>query len=72
MPSAGQFSPQRAAAEWIGRCIQTRDEGQTGALGALMLQRIAGNMDAMPEIHEEMQTMNSSMQAMPVVTAEMQ
>ncbi len=96
MPSAVEFSPQRAAAdreallsqmpdearaeldafeqrvERIGRYMQTWDERQAGAVVALMLQRIAGNMDAMPEIHKEMQTMNSFMQAMPVVAAEMQ
>ncbi len=96
MPSAGEFSPQRAAAEreallsqlddearaeieafeqqvkWLGRYMQTWDERQAGAVVALMLARIAANMDTMPEIHEEMQTMNSFMQAMPVVAAEMQ
>jgi hypothetical protein len=64
-----QFEQQ---VEWISQYMQTWDERQAGAVVALMLSRIGQNMNAMPQIHHEMQTMTSLMQGMPVVAAEMQ
>ena len=52
--------------------MQTWDEGQAGAVVALMLSRIGDNMDAVPKMHQEMKTMNSLMKSMPIVAVEMQ
>jgi hypothetical protein len=58
--------------EWLGKYMQTWDEEQAGAVVALMLKRIGDSMDAVPKMHQEMQVMNSLMNSMPVVAAEMQ
>ena len=58
--------------EWVSQYMQTWDEGQAGAVVALMLNRIGDNMDAVPKMHQEMKTMNSLMKSMPIVAVEMQ
>ena len=58
--------------EWVSQYMQTWDEEQAGAVVALMLSRIAGSMDAVPEMHHEMKAMNSLMKSMPIVAVEMQ
>lgn len=58
--------------EWVSQYMQTWDEGQAGAVVALMLHRIGNNMDAVPKMHQEMKTMNSLMSSMPIVATEMQ
>jgi len=58
--------------EWVSQYMQTWDEGQAGAVVALMLSRIGDNMDAVPKMHQEMKTMNSLMKSMPIVAVEMQ
>jgi hypothetical protein len=58
--------------EWLSQYMQTWDEGQAGAVVALMLKRIGDNMDAVPKMHQEMQVMNSLMNSMPIVATEMQ
>lgn len=58
--------------EWVSQYMQTWDEGQAGAVVALMLSRIADSIDAVPQMHQEMKTMNSLMQSMPIVAVEMQ
>jgi len=58
--------------QWISQYMQTWDEGQAGAVVALMLSRIGDNMDAVPEMRDEMHTMNGLMRSMPTVAAEMQ
>ena len=58
--------------EWVSQYMQTWDEGQAGAVVALMLSRIGDNMDAVLKMHQEMKTMNSLMKSMPIVAVEMQ
>ena len=58
--------------QWISQYMQTWDEGQAGAVVALMLSRIGDNMDAVPEMRDEMHTMNGLMRSMPTIAAEMQ
>ena len=58
--------------EWISQYMETWDEGQAGAVVALMLSRIGDNMNAVPKMHQEMETMNSLMRSMPIVAIEMQ
>jgi len=58
--------------EWVSQYMQTWDEGQAGAVVALMLSRIGDNMDAVPKMHQEMKTMNSLMKSVPIVAVEMQ
>ena len=58
--------------QWISQYMQTWDEGQAGAVVALMLSRIGDNMDAVPEMRDEMHVMNGLMRSMPTVAGEMQ
>ena len=58
--------------EWVSQYMQTWDEEQAGAVVAPMLSRIAGSMDAVPQMHQEMKTMNSLMKSIPIVAVEMQ
>jgi len=58
--------------QWISQYMQTWDEGQAGAVVALMLSRIGDNMDAVPEMRDQMQVMNGLMRSMPTVAGEMQ
>jgi hypothetical protein len=57
---------------WLSQYIQTWDEGQAGVVIALMLFRMADNMESVPKMHREMEVMNSLMNSMPVVASEMQ
>ena len=57
---------------WLSQYMQTWDENQAGAVVALMLHRVAENMDSVPKMHEEMIAMNSLMRSLPVMTTEMQ
>ena len=56
---------------WVNQYMQTWDEGMAGAVVALMLSNMANSMEAVPKMHEQMQVMNSLMNAMPVVATEM-
>lgn len=57
---------------WISQYLKTWDEGMEGAVVALMLSNMAQSMEAVPKMYEQMEVMNSLMNAMPVVATEMQ
>jgi len=57
---------------WINQYLKTWDEGMEGAVVALMLSNMAKSMEAVPKMYEQMEVMNSRMNAMPVVATEMQ
>lgn len=58
--------------KWVNQYMQTWDEGMEGAVVALILRDMANSMESVPGMYEQMQVMNSLMNAMPVVATEMQ
>jgi len=56
---------------WLTGYMQTWEEGQAGPVIAMMLFRMAQNMDAMPSMDEQMRTMSGQMGALPAIVAEL-
>ena len=56
---------------WLSGYMQTWDEGQAGAVVALMLYRMAHSMDTMPSMEQQMRTMSGQMGALPAIVAEL-
>lgn len=56
---------------WLRDYMQTWDQGQAGAVAALMLFKMAQSMSSMPEMQEQMRTMSGQMGALPAIVAEL-
>jgi hypothetical protein len=57
--------------EWLTRYMQTWDPGMAGAVVGIMLFRMAGSMDTMPSMEQQMRTMSAQMGALPAIVAEL-
>jgi len=57
--------------DWLSGYMQTWDEGKAGAVVAMMLYRMAENMDSMPSMEQQMRTMGGQMGALPAIVAEL-
>jgi hypothetical protein len=51
--------------------MQTWDQGQAGAVVAMMLFRMAESMSTMPSMEQQMRTMSGQMGALPAIVAEL-
>jgi hypothetical protein len=66
-----QLEQFEAKVRWLGEYMQASTDFNAGAAVALFLSKMAEDMSAVPEMHQEMQTMNVSMAAVPAMVAEM-
>lgn len=57
--------------DWVNGYMQTWDQGKAGAVVAMMLYRMAKNMDTMPSMEQQMRTMSAQMGALPAIVAEL-
>lgn len=60
-----------AEVNWLGGYMRTWDEGQAGAVVAMMLFRMAQSMDKMPSMEQQMRAMSGQMGALPAIVAEL-
>lgn len=58
--------------KWVSQYMQTWDKGMEGAVVALMLYKMSNSMESVPQMFEQMKTMNALMTAMPLMATEMQ
>ena len=58
--------------QWLSAYMKSSPDFDPGAAVALFLSQVAGNMDAVPKMHSEMQAMNARMAAVPAMVVEMQ
>jgi len=56
---------------WLIDYMQTWDQGQAGAVVAMMLFRMAESMSTMPSMEQQMRTMSGQMGALPAIVAEL-
>jgi hypothetical protein len=56
---------------WLNGYMQTWEEGQAGAVVAMMLFKMARSMDTMPSMEQQMRTMSGQMGALPEIVAEL-
>ncbi len=56
---------------WVTGYMQTWDQGQAGAVVALMLFKMAQSMNTMPSMDQQMRTMSGQMGALPAIVAEL-
>lgn len=57
--------------DWLTGYMQTWDQGQAGAVVALMLFKMAQSMDTMPSMDQQMRAMSGQMGALPAIVAEL-
>lgn len=57
--------------DWLSGYMQTWDQGQAGAVVALMLYRMSQSMEKMPSMEQQMRTMSAQMGALPAIVAEL-
>jgi len=58
-------------AAWLTGYMQTWDQGQAGAVVAMMLFKMTQSMDTMPSMEQQMRTMSGQMGALPAIVAEL-
>jgi len=56
---------------WVTGYMQTWDQGQAGAVVAMMLFKMAQSMNTMPSMEQQMRTMSGQMGALPAIVAEL-
>lgn len=56
---------------WLTGYMQTWDQGQAGAVVAMMLFKMAQSMSTMPSMEQQMRTMSGQMGALPAIVAEL-
>jgi hypothetical protein len=56
---------------WVTRYMQTWDQGQAGAVIAMMLFKMGQSMSTMPSMDQQMRTMSGQMGALPAIVAEL-
>jgi hypothetical protein len=56
-----------AQVSWLKNYMKTWDQGDAGAIVALMLHRMAQNMKTMPGMETQMNNMSANMQALPII-----
>lgn len=56
---------------WLSGYMQTWEEGQAGAVVAMMLFKMAKSMETMPSMEQQMRTMSGQMGALPAIVAEL-
>ncbi len=58
-------------AEWLQQYLQTWQPEQASSLVALMLFRMAKNMNTLPSMEEQMRVMSGQMSSLPAIVAEL-
>lgn len=66
-PQRKELQEFEAQVAWLKQYMQTMDEGDAGAMVALMLHRMAQNMKTMPGMEQQMNNMSANMYALPVI-----
>lgn len=56
---------------WVTRYMQTWDQGQAGAVIAMMLFKMGQSMSTMPSMEQQMRAMSGQMGALPAIVAEL-
>jgi len=56
---------------WLSAYMRTLEQGQAGAVVALMLFKMAQSMSTMPSMEQQMRTMSGQMGALPAIVAEL-
>ncbi|MFZ0790103.1 MAG: hypothetical protein WAM94_10825 [Chromatiaceae bacterium] len=56
---------------WLTGYMQTWDQGQAGAVVAMMLFKMGQSMSTMPSMEQQMRTMSGQMGALPAIVAEL-
>lgn len=56
---------------WLSAYMHTWEQGQAGAVVALMLFKMAQSMSTMPSMEQQMRTMSGQMGALPAIVAEL-
>ena len=56
---------------WVTRYMQTWDQGQAGAVIAMMLFKMGQSMSTMPSMDQQMRTMSGQMGSLPAIVAEL-
>jgi hypothetical protein len=56
---------------WVTRYMQTWDQGQAGAVIAMMLFKMGQSMSTMPSMEQQMRAMSRQMGALPAIVAEL-
>lgn len=67
-----QLEEFESQVQWLSAYMKSSPDFDPGAAVALFLSQVAGNMEAVPKMHSEMQVMNARMAAVPAMVVEMQ